>query len=365
MNSAMYTKKQPKVTVREISATDVSLILEDTDLSMANSIRRVMIAEVPTIAIDLVDVEVNTSPLVDEFIAHRLGLIPLESGMAKEMKYASECVCTGMCDKCSVVLTLNKRCTTANEIMEVRSTDLMVMGHNTAVSPVPYESGILIAKLTQGQEIRLRCTAKKGIGKLHAKWIPVTAVPFEYDPHNKLRHTKLWFEENAEVEWPKSKNAELEDPPRDGEPFDFNAEPTKFYMGIESVGSLPPEVIFSEAINILQAKLAGILVELGKHDNPMVADSAAAAATGYDGGYGAGTGYTGGRAYDGGYTAPGSSQWSARSPGPSPAGSGAGTSAGSSWSPSSWSGGAGSSGGAGGGSADPWSGSRMSGPQWS
>lgn len=47
------------------------------DPSIANAIRRVMIAEVPTVAVENVFVFNNTSVMHDEVMAHRLGLIPI------------------------------------------------------------------------------------------------------------------------------------------------------------------------------------------------------------------------------------------------------------------------------------------------
>lgn len=228
-----------------------------------------MIAEIPTIAIDLVEIEVNTTVLADEFIAHRLGLVPLESTYADQLEYTRDCKCDQYCDRCSVVLTLDAR-NTSDETLTLYTRDLQVVRRDMS-SPVgrpvlndPEKKGVLICKLRKNQELRIKCIAKKGISKEHAKWSPCSAISFEYDPWNKLRHTDYWYEEDAEAEWPKSKNADWEEPPKENEPFDYNAKPDKFYMTVESIGSMKPNDIVLKGIDVLQTKIASILLEINR-----------------------------------------------------------------------------------------------------
>jgi DNA-directed RNA polymerase II subunit RPB3 len=58
-----------------------------------------------------------------------------------------------------------------------------------------------------------------------------------------LRHTSYWFETNEKAEWPIGSNGNEEEPPRDDEPFDFNAKPRKFYFEVETDGSLGPQEV--------------------------------------------------------------------------------------------------------------------------
>lgn len=129
---------------------------------MANALRRIIIAEVPTIAIDLVEIESNTSVLPDEFIAHRLGLIPLLSTRVKEFKYTRDCSCMQYCQNCSVELSLHVRCTEeqTRDVTsgEIRSTHEEVKPVNDPSGTTP---GILIVKLRKNQEIKIKCIAKK------------------------------------------------------------------------------------------------------------------------------------------------------------------------------------------------------------
>eukprot|EP00434_Breviolum_minutum_P031830 symbB.v1.2.028153.t1/scaffold2955.1/size66548/1 len=98
--------RKPRIKVTHASNELVKFTLSDTDVSMANAIRRIILAEVPSMAIELVEMEENDTVLFDEFIAHRMGLIPLSSHGVGDippdegMSLSKEC-CQSECPQCT------------------------------------------------------------------------------------------------------------------------------------------------------------------------------------------------------------------------------------------------------------------------
>ena len=166
----------PEIKIIEVKSDYIEFVLKNADVSFANSLRRVIISEVPTMAIDMVLVEENTSPLFDDFVVHRIGLVPLVSEEIDSYQFPLKCTCPEGCPRCQVLFDLSVKCdeNCKEDTMEVTSNDIIPKDKSCKVKPVDYGNNpIILTKLKKGQSIKMTLTAKKGIGKTHAKWSPV------------------------------------------------------------------------------------------------------------------------------------------------------------------------------------------------
>lgn len=173
--------------------------VEDVNTYYANSLRRTMISDIPTLAIDTVNIVCNTGILTDEILAHRLGLVVMNSevllrgGDIQDIEF-------------SLVVSCKER--------EMYVTAGMIKTNNSEVQPV--NPNTIIAKLYKGEEISLRGTIKKGTGREHAKWMAVTVIGYNIQ---YLEEQKM-----------------------------------KINLSIEPVGNLPTKAILSQAEDLLKTR---------------------------------------------------------------------------------------------------------------
>ncbi|KAI0061967.1 hypothetical protein BV25DRAFT_1826267 [Artomyces pyxidatus] len=199
-------KERLQVKVKRLSNRSIEFDLVGVDASIANALRRILIAEVPVVAIEYVYSWNNTSVMVDEVFAHRLGLIPLNVDPALiEMKESPTDQAT---DRNTIVFKLNVTCTRRPDAprdsvdpsklffnSEVLSSDLVwePQGEQEDVfakPPGPTNPNIVLVKLRPGQEINMEMHAVKGVGKDHAKFSPVATASYRLLPKIILNPAK-------------------------------------------------------------------------------------------------------------------------------------------------------------------------------
>lgn len=284
----------PEIEIINSKEDFIEFLLVNADLSYANALRRIIIAEVPTMAIDMVSIRANTSPLFDEFIAHRLGLIPLVSRDINQYQFSRKCNCNEECEQCSVHFVLKVKCT--SDSMDVTTEHITPVNTSCSVVPVKYigQDPIVIAKLRKNQELDMHMVAKKGVGKEHSKWSPVSCVILQQVPEIEFIDkgvfiTKLDKKQKKEFvsSCPsdvykiddKSGNVEIANPLKctycqecqlkiealGSDPSQIiRIEPKKnrFLFKVESIGSLKPEQIVLDAFQSLKEKLLNIITEI-------------------------------------------------------------------------------------------------------
>lgn len=253
-----------KVRILEKSDTKLKFIIEGINPSLANALRRTMIADVPTIAIDEVVILENTSVLPDEILAHRLGLIPLRVDLETYQ---------------DIFLVEEEEKITTPQIrlmLDVEATNSLITvysGHLKSEDPhvVPVYHNIPLVKLERGQRVVLEAFARFGKGKEHAKWQPVSACTYKYMPIISIFEEKCNLCKACVNECPRrvldvsNDKLVIKDILRcttcrvceqvcPTGAIKVSWDDTTFIFNIETTGSLPPEEIVKKAMDIIVKK---------------------------------------------------------------------------------------------------------------
>jgi DNA-directed RNA polymerase I and III subunit RPAC1 len=278
------------------------------DPSFANALRRILIAEVPTVAIEHVFIVNNTSIIADEVLAHRLGLVPLAvDARALEPRAPGDAAH----ERNTVVLKLDVSCR-----RDARDGGRVVGERVTAAdlrwlpggSQLPDETGcrfapggqarafgqgagarepkaahpdLLLAKLKPGQQIALEAHCVVGTGREHAKWSPVATAWYRLLPEVALLSPGcdhlasedaralaaelpgLFFvDQSGKLRVSDARDHErlLEKARRlSGEDlwkgvFEVRKRKDHFLFTVESTGAVPPDELVRRAIGVLAEK---------------------------------------------------------------------------------------------------------------
>lgn len=260
-----------KIDIIKKNKEELIFTIQDEDVSFVNAIRRICIMEVPTMAIEKVEIYKNDSNLFDEVLAHRLGLLPLTTDL-ESFILPDECDCEDHCPKCSVSFVIKEKGPKAVYSKDLNPTD-------PEIKPV-YEN-IPLVKLEENQEIELEAIAQLGVGLEHAKWQPTTACAYKYYPLITIDEVCEACRK-CEEECPRgilkldeAKNKMMVADPQEcsmcktcmkiceAGAIDVGTQEGRFIFKIETDGSLSPEEVLIRACDILSGKSEKIKL-LGK-----------------------------------------------------------------------------------------------------
>ncbi len=256
---------EPKFEILERREDAIKFILRGVDVPFANALRRTILAEVPTFAVDEVEFFENDSALFDEIIAHRLAMIPLTTPVERFSLDSLEL------DDYTVTLSLE-----AEGPGMVYSGDLK--SDDEGVKPA--NPNIPIVKLAEGQRLTLNAYARLGRGKDHAKWQP-GFVYYKYLTKIHVSKDVPDWEELKELAERHGLPVEEKDnevvittinafylPKKfeayEGDKIREEIIPGAFVFTVETNGELPVEEIVSIALKILMRKSDRFINELHK-----------------------------------------------------------------------------------------------------
>lgn len=233
-------------------------VLNGTTSAYVNTIRRLIVNRVPTMAIDEITFIENGSALYDEILANRLGLVPLTTDLSSYFEKA-KCKCKGSgCARCQLKITLNKTGPCMVYAGDLKSKDPKVK---------PVYPKMPIVKLLEGQSLKFEATAILSNGKEHTKFAPGLAYYQGYPKFNikasknakkaveqcpkkilKLDGKKLKVVDELKCDLCKACEAVCEG-------IRVEGSDKNFIFTLESWGQLSIKEVFSEAVRIFDEEL--------------------------------------------------------------------------------------------------------------
>jgi len=251
-----------KVKNIELKGNKGVIKIEDTDVYFVNALRRIMLSKLPKLAIDDVIIYDNTSPLFDEIISHRLGLIPIPTDL-RLMVFRKDCKCKDKgCPSCTVRYTLSKE-----EEGVVYSGDLQPEHESFKIK----EDKIPIVELSKDQRIILEVEAVLGTAENHAKWQTILAPKYSLEPTIEVDKKRMDDVKEFIKDLPKdlvelkANKLEIKDITKltvfesylDKGKIDFitiKRDPTKITFNFETDGSLSAKDALKESVDIIAKK---------------------------------------------------------------------------------------------------------------
>lgn len=259
--------------------------LKNVDVSYANALRRIMLAEVPSMAIEYVNIEENDSPMHDEILAHRLGLIPI---LADPNDYEP---CSGRgslapgknCIELVLDFTARNDSVKSDGCVHVLTKHFRAVQHNVdgePISPPGDDDGnfmihqdIVIMKLKPGQRLKLRCFAVIGMGADHIKWSPVSTAAYRASPLVSIEEPVTGKDADAIASLCPKKVYDVEDgdlivtdmgacsmcrecvrDARGKDKIKLGRVDQSFDFSVETVGAIAPQEILKRAVKVIRDK---------------------------------------------------------------------------------------------------------------
>lgn len=228
-----------------------SFEIHNIDLSVVNAIRRVILTDIPNVAFraDPASLEVlkNTGPLHNEFMLHRMSMIPIH--------LTEEQVDNWQEDDMTFELDVKNP---GEVVKNITTQDITVTntkgGGDTPISPKTLfplttvtspPSGILITRLRPKEELHIKGHAVKGTARENAGFSPVSLCTYSFivDPTLAAAAQTILDKERAYVR-------------------NEYGDATSFNFDLESECALSPAYIVDVAFGIILSKLTTVMVEL-------------------------------------------------------------------------------------------------------